>query len=203
MRLFGLMLFGPIFLAAHRADLFPREPTAYEIDLAEPTHPPYAVRHKMLVQAVRLLRWHRPITNRSDGHIYKAETQLLDYILEDAYPPWASVFDDVQIDEAIKCIRQFFGRHKRLAYVPIDRESLVGLIERLSRGLPPVLAEIDCEGEPKPMDVAISQTLYAGWVFWEGRSCFVTDFEPNFTVINRLCSHALFQQRAIAVAKAS
>lgn len=46
--LFCLVLFGPAFLAAHRTYLSPLDPDPYYIDFSGPTHPPYAVRQKML-----------------------------------------------------------------------------------------------------------------------------------------------------------
>ena len=47
--LFGLLLFGPGFVAAHQALLRATHRTPYEIELSEPSHPPYAIRHKMLL----------------------------------------------------------------------------------------------------------------------------------------------------------
>jgi hypothetical protein len=60
--LFGLLLFGPSFAAAHRTYIRPLNPNPYEIGLADPSHPPYAVRHKVLARAIRLLGWDQPIT---------------------------------------------------------------------------------------------------------------------------------------------
>jgi hypothetical protein len=56
--LFGLLLFGPGFAAAHQVYLRPMHANAYELAFS---HPPYAVRHKLLVQTMQLLGWQAPI----------------------------------------------------------------------------------------------------------------------------------------------
>ena len=52
--LIGLLLFGPAFLAAHRSIIEPTHRNPFKVNY---THPPYAAaRHKMLLQAMRLLQ---------------------------------------------------------------------------------------------------------------------------------------------------
>ena len=50
--LFGLLLFGPGFAAAYRTYLRPMQANPYEVGLRNPTHPPYAVRHRMIVRTI-------------------------------------------------------------------------------------------------------------------------------------------------------
>jgi hypothetical protein len=196
--IFGLLLFGPGFLGAHRTLLQPMHPNAYTVDLTEPTHPPYAVRHKMLVQAMHVLGWHKPLTDPSHAGFHRAEIEFLKYILDDPYDTWAVVFDNAQLADAIAGMRKIFAPYPDLAYEPTDSETLIALLKRLARTLPPVLAEIDLDGQPVLKSVGISQILYAGWVYWEGRGQLASETPLSFFVTNRLCDHALLQQRAIA-----
>ena len=194
--LFGLILFGPGFLAAYRAYLQPLHPNAYEVDPDEP-HPPYAVRYRMLVQAMHLLGWNKPITKASHGACRKAETELLNYILNNPYDSWATVFNDSQLRKAIQGVQKIFSKYGNLGYTRIDADTLVALVGRLAKRLPPVQADIDSEGRPQLTKIDISQTLYSGWIYWVGRSHFGTNDAPDFFTTNRLCEHALLQQRAV------
>ena len=62
----------------------------YEFDLLEPTHPPYAVRHKMLIRALRLLGWEKPVTTPLQGNIHEAELSALGFVVDDPYNTWAA-----------------------------------------------------------------------------------------------------------------
>ena len=198
--LFGILLFGPGFLAAHRVILEPMHPNVYGVDLTEPTHPPYAVRHRMLVQIMRLLGWDRTVTNASHDVFHQAETELLKFLLEDPYDPWVTVFDDAQLKIAISGVQSIFATHVDLGYTPMNAKTLVALIDGLAKGYPPVLAEIDPEGKPLLTKIDISQSLYAGWIYWEGRGHLKQSIQPSFHLTNRLCNHALLQQCAINMA---
>lgn len=195
--LIGLILFGPGFLAAYRAYLEPSHPNAYEVDPDEPTHPPYAVRYRMLVQAMHLLGWNKPITRACHRACRKAETELLNYILNNPYDSWATVFDDSQLRKAIRGVQTVFSKYGNLGYTRIDADILVALVERLAKRLPPLQADIDSEGRPQLTKIDISQTLYSGWIYWVGRSHFGTNGAPDFFTTNRLCDHALLQQCAV------
>jgi hypothetical protein len=189
--LFGLVLFGPAFLAAHRTLLGQLYPDPYEIYFPGPTHPPYAVRHKMLRRVMELLGWNSPITND------EPERQLLSFLLDDQYDPWASVFDDAQLQRAIAGIQAIVSPLGSLAYAPVTPEVLRALVLRLENQLPPIVAELDEGGKPLLKKVAISQTLYAGRTYWIGRPKSVSSAALTFFETNRLCDLALLQQRAI------
>jgi hypothetical protein len=85
-------------------------PSSY--DPTEPTHPPYAVRHGMLVRVMNLLNWHKPITNSSHNEIHQAEKEFVHYILEDPYYSWADVFNDSQLTIAIIEIQKYLSHMK-------------------------------------------------------------------------------------------
>lgn len=196
--LFGLLLFGPAFAAAHRVFLQPAHSNPYQIGLADPTHPPYAVRHKLLVRAMKLLGWDHPVTGESDGDLNKAEYDLLAYVMADPYVPWAALFDDMQISDAIRGIREIFAGIGPLGFEPPNPSDLSNLIRCLSNNLPPLLCTVDEEGFPKLHRVEIAQTLYAGWAYWLGRKRL--GGQLGFLETNRLCDQAILQQRAIDIA---
>lgn len=198
--LFGLLLFGPGFLAAHRALLQPMHPNPYEIDLLGPTHPPYAVRHRMLVRVMRLVGWDKPITVAADADAYTAENELLKFLLDDTYDPWVTVFDDAQLQTSIAAIQGLFAVQPHVGYRRPNAQSVVALVDRLKRGLPPLLTDLEPDGKPKLQKIDISQVLYAGWIYWTGRSHLTGTVPLDFFLTNRLCDQALLQQRAINIA---
>lgn len=195
--LFGILLFGPAFFAAHRTYLQPLHPNSYAINTAAPTHPPFALRHKMLVRTMHVAGWNTPITSASDGNFHSAEVELLKFLLDDPYDPWANMFDDIALGLAVAGVRKIFSPYSAMGYAPINAGGLVKLIGRLMRGIPPILADIDEDGNPLLTNVHISQTLYAGWVYWIGRQKLAPVVPLDFFTTNRLCDHALLQQCAI------
>ena len=196
--LFGLLLFGPGFLAAHRSFLGPYNPNPYSFS---ESHPPYAFRHKMLVQAMRIGGWDKTISKDSDKEIYAAENELLNYLLDDRYDAWAGVFDDAQIGDAADAIQEAFALHDSIGYKPANANSLVAQVKQIANAIPPVISKIDADGEPQSKKVDISNTLYAGWVYSLGRDHFSGSAEMDFYTINRLCDQALLQQIAIDQSK--
>lgn len=193
--LFGLACFGPSFLAAHRVYL--ARPFPYLFNLESPTHPIYACRHRMLVQALRLLSWDELCTKESDGEIHRAEESFLDFVRQDSYEPWAKLFEDSQLDSALKAINALFTTHPKLTYQPIERATLIALVSNLTQGVPPVFVPIDEDGIPSLNRLTLGRILYAGWTRWLGRTALTTDMRLNFFEINRLCDQALIQQAAI------
>jgi hypothetical protein len=194
--LFGLLLFGPGFAAAHQVYLRPMHANAYELAV---THPPYAVRHKLLVQAMRLVGWQTPIILNPPHSL--AEQELLNYVMLDPYDNWASFVSDPQLNQAIAGVNNVFSSHGSLGYVSPDGPTLTALVDRLIKRLPPVIADLSEQGRVQLREIDISHTLYAGWVYSVGSSHLIT--KPlSFLGINMLCDHALLQQRAINIALA-
>jgi hypothetical protein len=68
--LFGLLLFGLGFAVAHQVFLKPTNPNPFEVSLSDPTHPPYAARHKMLTRVIQLAGWQQPGTDASHGTMF-------------------------------------------------------------------------------------------------------------------------------------
>jgi hypothetical protein len=189
--LFGLVLFGPAFLAAHRTYLSPLDPDPYYIYFSDPTHPSYAVRHKMLRRAMELLGWHTTITNDA------FEQEFLNYLLHDPFRSEFLVLDDAQLTRAIAGIHQVIRPLGALAYSPIPAEELRELVFMLARQIPPVRAQINPDGGVSLGEINVAQTLYAGWAYWIGRDKLSDPAPLNFFQTNRLCDLALLQQRAV------
>lgn len=197
--LFGLLLFGPGFAAAHQVLLKPYHRTAYDVGLDHPTHPPYAARHKMIVQAMSILGWPQPVTTSKQPHVYDAEIEALKYILTDPYDTWAALFDDKQLSSAIQGLQKALSTYGSLGYAQPSEDALIALTERLSRRLPPIVASIDSTGTPRLSRTSMAHALYAGWVYWLGRA-HLSSNPLSFFETNRLCDQALLQERAIALA---
>jgi hypothetical protein len=125
------------------------------------------------------------------------ESELLAYVLHDPHSQWADLFDDAQLRAAIAGIRQIFAPHVSIAYQPVTEAVLAALMERLINHLPPVLAGLSEDGSTQLTEVAISQTLYAGWAYWLGRAKLANNDGLPFLETNRLCDLALLQQHAI------
>jgi hypothetical protein len=154
----------------------------------------------MLVRVMRLLGWNIAVTSGRGNAFLTAEQELLDYVLMDSYDPWAELFTDVQLKTAIAAIQALF-KTQSTGYKPPDANVLERLVERIVRGIPPVLVDVNEYGNPCPHLIDISQTLYAGWIFWVGRQHFRDAIPNNFLDTNRLCDLALLQQCAINIAR--
>lgn len=155
--LFGFLLFGPSFFAAHRVYLQALHPLPYAINTIQPTHPPYAIRHKMLVRVMQLMGWNTAVTSVGDGNFHSAETETLSFLLDDPYDSWAHLFDDAQLKDAIAGVKATFATHSALEYAPPNSIDLVNLLSRISRGLPPIIADVDQDGKPILAKVHIAQ----------------------------------------------
>jgi hypothetical protein len=198
--LFGLLLFGPGFVAAHQTLLRPSHRTPYEIDLLEPTHPPYAIRHKMLVMAMRILGWDSPVTKAAQGDVYEAELEALKFIFDDPYGAWAIFFDDQQLGRAIQGIQTVLSQYGSFGYQQPDPQIFAELVGRLKRRLPPISADIDESGNPAFKKISMAHSLFAGWVYWLGKDRLVKGDGLGFLETNKLCDQALLQERGIALA---
>jgi len=190
----GLLLFGPAFLAAHKAIIQPAHPNPFKIDLLEPTHPPYGIRHKTLVQAMRFLQWHKTITLAADRDFHLAEVEFLTNLTSDPFSQWAKLFSDEELENAVRGIQSVLGA---VQYTPPLAAELVGLIDRLKNSLPPICDGLRENGDIELVKTDFRKILHSGWVFWSGRDRLSPPSELPFLETNRLCNQALLQQRAI------
>lgn len=202
--LFGLMLFGPAFAAAHRTIIEALCPRPDAFDLESTTHPPYPIRQKILAAATRDRGWDAPITTEEDGVAHAAERSLLGYVTEAIDQPWFEIFDAGRIKEILDALAQVLAPYE-LGYVPPDRAMFCELLRRLSQERPPIWQVVDEEGVPTNHPVSGAHSLYAGWSYWFGRAALAEEArqqdprvqELSFLELNQLCDQALLQQRAI------
>jgi hypothetical protein len=190
--LYGLLLFGPAFLAAHRNIIEPTHQNPFRVDSS---HPPYAARHKMLLQAMKILQWQKTISLAADDDFHLAEVQALAELTDDPFPKWASIFSEEEVDDAIKGIKSCLGT---LGYVQPTRTNLVALLRRLKMSLPPILDGLTEDGNATLGETDFRQILHAGWLFWGGREKLEPPSFLSFLQTNQLCNQALLQQRAIS-----
>jgi hypothetical protein len=195
--LFGLLLFGPGFAAAHQVFLRPMQPNPYEFGPSDPTHPPYAIRHRMLVRTMQLIGWQTPVATLSP--IQEAEKELLDYVLLDNFDPWSTILSDGQLLQAVAGVQKVFAAYGALGYSLPAEQTLSKLVEQLTMRLPPIIAGLSNRGVPELKETDITHTLYAGWVYAIGNR-HLTREPLSFLETNMLCDHALLQQRAINIA---
>jgi hypothetical protein len=193
--LFGLAIFGPSFAAAHRTYLEPSCRSPFEVEIEKKSHPAYALRRNLLVDALRTQGWLSPVATSSKPLVRKAEAAFIEYIGDQKFGSWASVFTDAQLSDALGVIQDHFrATGARLAKRP-DEDTLVALVQRIARHLPPIREEIDDAGISTTFKVLLEEQLYAGWTYWVGREAFET--ELSFFQLNQLCDLALLQQQAI------
>jgi hypothetical protein len=193
------LLFGPGFAAAHQVYLRPLNSNPYEIGLPNSTHPPYAVRHRMLLRAMQLLRWNVPVTAESPYR--EAEQELLSYVLLDPYDAWSTLVSDKQLTAAIAGIQKLFLSYPPLGYTVPNGPMMIELVKQLTMRLPPIIATLSNTGKPKLSTIDIAHTLYAGWIYSIGNRHLTSKPLP-FLQTNKLCDHALLQQTAINIALA-
>lgn len=199
--LFGLLTFGPAFVAAHRTLLEPSSRSPHDVELTNSTHPPLAVRRAMLVKAMRLLEWDKP-TIEEEGTFKEAEKAMIDYVMEPYDDEWSDIFSDEQLKSAVDKLKTVFEGNEDLEAQPPEGEVTSKLVDRLSRRLPPIFEEIDAQGQATYRDIRLDQCLYAGWVYWLGREKLEEEARAlTFIQTNRLCDQALLQQRSIELSK--
>lgn len=194
--LFGLAIFGPSFAAAHRTFLEPSCRTHYEFEIEKTSHPAYALRRNVLVGAMRSQQWLTPVTSTANPDLRKAEEEMLGYIGDEDFGPWATVFTQEQLAETMEIIsRHFTASGTPLARRPSE-QTLNAIVGRIVNHLPPIREDIDDEGVSTTYEVRLEEQLYAGWTYWLGR----TELDANplsFYQLNQLCDLALLQQQAI------
>ena len=196
--LFGLLIFGTAFTAAHRTLLEPATRSTSHHELRSPTHPPLAARRRTLVDAIRALELDAPVTFPEDGEVHVAEKRMLDYVMETDGTDWPAIFTEAQLRDALDAMKTVFKDDPSIMFSQPTREVTCRLVNRLSRRLPPILESIDAKGVASQEPMSAGQCLHAGWVYWFGRDLLETDgIAVDFLKTNRLCDQALLQQRAI------
>jgi hypothetical protein len=194
--LFGLAIFGPSFAAAHRTFLESSSRTHHEFEIEKTSHPAYALRSSVLAAAMRTQGWLDPVSTCANPDVRKSEEALIGYISGKDFGPWANVFTQDQLQEAMAAIANHFTiTGTPVAHRPSE-EMLAALVRRIVGHLPPIHEEIDDDGISTTHPVRLEEQLYAGWTYWLGRD--ELDPKPlDFYQLNQICDLALLQQQAI------
>jgi hypothetical protein len=194
--LFGLLTFGPAFLAAHQALLSTVDPHGFSFG---DYHPPYVTRRAMLRQAVEFLGWHKN-PEGSDGPLGGALDRFWNAQLDDARTVgWADVVDLSQLTPAIQGLQNILSDVKGVLFTYPPAIDLNHVLFMLEAGIPPCGADLTGAEVPQLRDINFRTILFSGWVRWycEPAAVDMTAHDPRFSRINRLCERGMLQQRAI------
>lgn len=191
--LFGILLFGPSFLAAFKACI---RPLTINVYLTDTDHPPFATRYAMLVKALRISGWSQPVTAPATT-IHAMECEMLEYISAPSYDSNFDILSDSQIEAATLEIKNVLESSVRGRFVSPSADRLDELVSSISRAIPPVGAAVDEGGAIRHWRIEMPQILYGGWIAWLGRAKRHPEPSFDFLTINKLCEHAIMQQREV------
>ncbi len=185
----GLITFGPSFVAAESNLLYAMDPSGTGLG---PRHPPVGCRINYLLDAARLgghsenvyedATLNSNVSNFWNDQRAKRQTDL-----------WFNVFPETQIQATIHKFDSLFRTLPPALYVKPAEGDLKALVDQLALIVPPVGFSIDSNGTMSWKKVDFRYVLYAGWISAANHST------VSFTNLNRLCEHAIMQQRAIEI----
>ncbi|MEC4720586.1 hypothetical protein RY831_15590 [Noviherbaspirillum sp. CPCC 100848] len=185
--LIGLTTFGPSFVAALWQLLSSLMPSGNNVG---DEHPPTGCRINLMLSAIRVLgydklKFENPDIQKefddfwSTLHSYKRNE------------PWYDLFSDAQILKTVNELQVLLKAHPPACYETPDAKTLAKLYCQVSTRVAPSGFEMSDEGKPICEIIDFRHILFAGWI--ASRSI----KEISFDDINRLCEHAILQQRAI------
>lgn len=196
--LVGLLLFGPSFIAAHRALLSAIDPRG--VKLGE-EHPPNVSRFDLLDKAVDILGW-----KKTDFKLHKRARQDVDRFWKEfkkvtprGPKDLTSFFDDKKVADAVQALSAILKPLEPAPYRPASADTFARLLDMLYNSIPPVGAELAENGVPSLCPVDMRSVLYAGWVAWISWPEDKNKKRPSFLVVNKLCDRAILQQMAIDI----
>ena len=186
----GILTFGPSFVAAEANLLYSIDPSGTGIGNL---HPLVAWRINYLLSAARVRGYD---TNSFSSPDVSTPVKAFWAILQGKgqTDPWFNVFDDVQIKGAADDIATLLGTLPPALYSPPTESDLKHLIGQLQESIPPTGFEVESQGAMKCRRIDFRHILYAGWIASAAMA------NLSFEQVNRLCEHALMQQRAIDIA---
>lgn len=184
----GVLTFGPSFIAAHCNLLYASAPSGCEFGLE---HPPTASRVNLMLAVASLLGYDRPVaTGKAAPQIKKFWDELH---ARKATDPWFELFTHDQIKNTIEEMKQLLDGYPPASFPKIDDDLTECLYAQLVDHVPPVGFSLDAAGSVKCDEVDFRHILYVGWLASGGAT--------RFLDVNRLCEHAIMQQRAISLYK--
>lgn len=192
--LFGLLLFGPSFLPAHRTLLCTLDPPSLDPG-AE--HPPNVCRFDMLAKAVTRLGWCTNSTGTTPMDLFWQNVLSQPVPI----PEWAKVFTQEQVDDAVDALLRILDSLGKPQYVPVDDCELDELLALLKAWVPPVGSRVNSAGKVRLRSVDFRTILYVGWIAWYAKDqIWEPGKELGFLNINRLCDRGILQQYAVDLA---
>ncbi len=189
--LIGLVTFGPSFAAALCQLLYTLAPTGNEYS---PYHPPAACRVNLILSAMRILGYEQ-IAFENPAHLTATQNFWNKLKSHQKNEQWYELFTDKQIQDTLDNLRAWLSSHPPAKYDAPTPNTLGNLLDLLAKQIPPIGFEVDAQGEPECVDVDFRHILYAGWIASHASS------NEEFVRVNRLCEHAIMQQRAISIFK--
>jgi hypothetical protein len=187
--LVGLVAFGPSFVAA-QCNLLPSiNPNVYVFG---DYHPPPAWRINLILRGATYLGFDSLPAESDPGHV-KLKTFWETMHSSRAASAWCDVLSDDQLFAALDGISNLLMLHSPAGYKHSESQNVWKLTDSLERGVPPVNFELMEDGVAACARLDFRTILYAGWI---------TSVQGNarpFETINRLCEHAMMQQRAINI----
>jgi hypothetical protein len=185
--LIGLMTFGPGFAAALRELLYGLDGTGVEFG---PNHPLTAWRVNMILRCAELLGYDK--SPAGQGNTAPVDEFWRAMKSARRASPWFDVFTDDQLVQAIAALQKILGAHPPALYPDSDEMTIDSLCGQLKKHVPPVGFALDAHREPVCAKIDFRHIIYAGWIVSES-----TGASIPFDTINKLCEHAIMQQRAI------
>ncbi|TAM46182.1 MAG: hypothetical protein EPN55_06155 [Gammaproteobacteria bacterium] len=185
--LIGLLTFGPSFVAAHSQLLYALSPSGVGFG---DEHPPVAARVNFILLGAKLLKYdseNLPIAPYNSIAV-NFWVNLHSMAKTD---PWYDLFDQSQLESALKEIGKLLNEYPPAHYQHPVSENITELVEQLLNKIPPIGHKVGADKLPRCYNVDFRHILYAGWIGTEHNS------KIPFQKINRLCEHAIMQQRGI------
>lgn len=185
--LIGLATFGPSFVSSLSELLYGLMPSGGGFG---PVHPPNGCRANMMLQAIALLGYDKVVLPSHTAQALHSEfwEQLNG---QRQASPWFDLFTDQELNQTLQAIRDLLQQHPPSAYDSPTSEILSALVDELANQIPPNNFAMSDAGVPAFSKIDFRHILYAGWV--AAQDATVTTFAD----MNRLCEHAIMQQRAI------
>ncbi|MES2784704.1 MAG: hypothetical protein V4684_04515 [Pseudomonadota bacterium] len=184
--LIGLLTFGPSYVAAACHLLLAIDPTGMKYG---PDHPPVAWRLNMLLDASSILGLdvvsssHSPTDEAAQAFWSELKTKR-------NIDSWCDVIDRPALKDALSELSLLLNDHPPAPY-PLGADTLLpGLIADLKNLVPPVGFSIADDDSLRCPTIDFRHILYAGWI--QGHSNTIGQKD-----LNRLCEHAIMQQRAL------
>jgi hypothetical protein len=185
----GLLTFGPSFVAAHSQLLYAQSPSGVGFGME---HPPVAGRVDFILSAARLLKYD---SENLPSAPYKtiAANFWANLHSNSKIDSWYNVFTTQQLQDALNAIGELLDEYPPVRYPFPDSENLTQLVDQLINKIPPVGHKIGDNKRPACYSVDFRHILYAGWIVTEHNE------KIPFQKLNRLCEHAIMQQRGIDI----